>query len=267
MTATHPLALVTGASRGIGFELAKQFVERGYDVIVAAEDEAIVGAAESLRRGESVVRPVQADLRTAEGVEKLYEAATADNRGLDAVALNAGVGRGGRFLETELADELDIVSLNVRSTVHLAKLVARDMAQRKTGKLLFTASIAATMPGPDQAVYNASKSFVHSFAEALREELRDNGITVTSLLPGPTDTDFFRRAKMLGTRVGRGPKEDPAEVARQGIEALLSDKQQVFAASLVTKAMGVLNAVTPDTIKAKANRFISAPVGSTRTQR
>ncbi|MGW0249710.1 SDR family NAD(P)-dependent oxidoreductase [Nocardia goodfellowii] len=266
MTATHPLALVTGASRGIGFELAKQFVERNYDVIVAAEDEAIVGAAEDLRRGTSVV-PVQADLRTTEGVERLYEEATADNRGLDAVALNAGVGRGGRFVETELADELDIVALNVRSTVHLAKLVARDMAQRKTGKLLFTASIAATMPGPDQAVYNASKSFVHSFAEALREELRDNGITVTSLLPGPTDTDFFRRAKMLGTRVGRGPKEDPAEVARQGIEALLSDKQQVFAASLVTKAMGVLNAVTPDTIKAKANRFISAPVGSTRTQR
>ncbi|AYF72801.1 SDR family NAD(P)-dependent oxidoreductase [Nocardia yunnanensis] len=261
MTEKRSLALVTGASSGIGFELARQFVDRGYDVVVAAEDETILTAAELLDRSGATVRPVRVDLRTDKGVEELYERATADGRRLDIAALNAGVGRGGRFLDTDLDDELDIVALNVRSTVHLAKLVARDMAARGQGRILFTASIAATMPGPEQAVYNASKSFVQSFAKALREELRGNGITVTSLLPGPTDTDFFRRAQMLGTRLGRLPKDDPADVARQGVEALLSGKQQVFAASPLVKAMGALSRVTPDTLKAKANRILSAPAG------
>ncbi|MGY2062584.1 SDR family NAD(P)-dependent oxidoreductase, partial [Nocardia gipuzkoensis] len=192
MTESRALALVTGASSGIGFEIAKQFQARGFDLVVAAEDVAVETAAAALNDGTDV-RPVRVDLRTSTGVEQLYATATEGGRRLDAVALNAGVGRGGLFTETALAAELDIVDLNVRSTVHLAKLVARDMAARGEGRILFTASLAAMMPGPRQAVYNASKSFVLSFAEALREELRDSGVTVTALLPGPTDTDFFRR--------------------------------------------------------------------------
>ncbi|MGV9674955.1 SDR family NAD(P)-dependent oxidoreductase [Nocardia sp. NPDC003482] len=264
MTDTPPLALVTGASSGIGFEIAKQFQARGYDLVVAAEDVAIETAAAALDGG-TAVRPVRVDLRTPSGVEQLYATAVEGGRGLDAAALNAGVGRGGLFAETALADELDIIDLNVRSTVHLSKLVVRDMVARGGGRLLFTASIAATMPGPRQAVYNASKSFVLSFAEALRDELRDNGITVTALLPGPTDTDFFRRAKMLTTRIGQGPKDDPAAVARQGVEALLRDDRKVVAASVAVKAAALMNHVLPDPIKARMNRIVSAPTDSDRT--
>ncbi|WP_159840454.1 SDR family NAD(P)-dependent oxidoreductase [Nocardia sp. CY41] len=255
----RPLALVTGASSGIGFELARQFIEHGYDVVIAAEDDAIETAAASLHHPQHEVRPVQVDLRTADGVEQLYRAATENDRKPDAVALNAGVGRGGAFAETDLGDELAVIDLNVRSTVHLAKLVVCDMVARNDGKLLFTSSIAATMPGARQAVYNASKSFIQSFAKALREELRDTDVTVTALMPGPTDTDFFRRAGMLGTRIGHLPKDDPADVARQGVEALLGDRQQIFAASLLTKAFGLADHVLPDAVKAKANRIISAP--------
>ncbi|MBF6260324.1 SDR family NAD(P)-dependent oxidoreductase [Nocardia farcinica] len=258
MTTTHPLALVTGASRGIGYELAREFADRGYDVVMAAEDTAIEAAADRIRRPGHEVRAVQVDLRTSEGVERLYSAATEDERPLDAVALNAGVGRGGAFTETDLADELSIVDLNVRSTVHLAKLVLGDMVRRDAGGLLFTSSVASMMPGARQAVYNASKAFVQSFAEALREEVRDTGVTVTALMPGPTDTDFFRRAGLLDTPVGRGPKEDPAKVARQGIEALLADKQKVIGGSLPTRAIATVTQVLPDSVKATANRLMSA---------
>lgn len=257
MTDTPPLALVTGASSGIGFELARQFAERGYEVIIAAEDAAIDVAAESLRRSGARVRPLRIDLHSTNGPEQLYASATEDGRVPDAVAFNAGVGRGGDFLSTDLGDELAVIDLNVVSTVRLAKPVVADMAARGSGRLLFTSSIAAMMPGPEQAVYHASKSFVQSFAEALRQELRDKGITVTALMPGPTDTDFFRRAKMLDTRIGRGPKDDPAEVARQGVDALLAGDQRVVAASLPTKVMGVVGRVVPDALKAKAGQIIS----------
>lgn len=262
MTEQRPLALVTGASSGIGFELADQFARRGYDLVIAAEDAAVEVAAASLRASRTEVRTVRVDLRTDTGPQRLYAAATEDGRALDAVALNAGVGRGGEFLTTDLDDELDVIDLNVRSTVRLAKLVVAGMAARGSGRLLFTSSIAAMLPGPEQAVYHASKSFVQSFAEALREELRDKGITVTALLPGPTDTDFFRRAKMLDTRIGRMPKDDPADVARQGVDALLAGRQQVVAASLPIKVMGLVSRVVPDAVKAKAGQLISAPLRS-----
>ncbi|WP_040838239.1 SDR family NAD(P)-dependent oxidoreductase [Nocardia brevicatena] len=258
MTDTRPLALVTGASRGIGFELAGAFAERGYDVVMAAEDTAIEDAADSVRRPGIDVRAVQVDLRTPEGVEQLYSAATEDERPLDAVALNAGVGRGGAFTETDLDDELDIIALNVRSTVHLAKLVLGDMVRRDTGGLLFTSSVASMVPGAGQAMYHASKSFVQSFAEALRAEVRETGVNVTVLMPGPTDTDFFRRAGMLHTPIGRGPKEDPARVARQGVEALLEDKQKVVGGSLGTRAMATVAHVLPDSVKAGASRMMAA---------
>ncbi|WP_459546612.1 SDR family NAD(P)-dependent oxidoreductase [Nocardia sp. X0981] len=258
MTSTRPLALVTGASSGIGLELAAEFAGHGYDVVMAAEDAAIEEAAEQVRRPGVEVRAVQVDLRTPEGVERLYSAATEDERPLDAVALNAGVGRGGDFAETDLDDELDIIALNVRSTVHLAKLALGDMVRRDTGGLLFTSSVASMMPGTGQAVYHASKSFVQSFAEALRAEVRDTGVTVTALMPGPTDTDFFRRAGLLETPIGRGPKEDPARVARQGVEALLQDKQKVVGGSLGSRAMATVAHVLPDSVKATASRVMSA---------
>ena len=255
------LALVTGASSGIGFELAKLFADDGYDLVVAADDDAIQASADKFGGTGADVRAVQVDLRKPDDVELLYRTATGDGRGLDAAVLNAGVGRAGPFVDGDLDTDLSIVDVNVRSTVHLAKLVLRGMVARGEGKLLFTSSVAASMPGSLQTVYNASKSFIQSFSEALHDELRDTGVTVTSLMPGPTDTDFFRRGRMLDTVVGRMPKDDPGEVAKQGYRALMNGDRKVIAESAMTKAIGLTNRVLPDSVKAVASRIISLRVG------
>jgi uncharacterized protein len=260
--AESQLALVTGASSGIGFELAKQFAQHGYDLVVAAEDDAIHDVPGRLSQYSAEVQPVQVDLRTPEGVEHLYQSTIEGGRVLAAAALNAGVGRGDMFIKSELADDLAVVDLNVRSTVHLAKLVLRDMANRETGKVLFTSSIASMMPGSYQSVYHASKSFIQSFAEALRDELRDTDITITSLMPGPTDTNFFHRAKMDHTPLGsKLPKDDPATVAKQGFEALMRGDQKVVGGSVSTKVMGTVSRVLPDAVKAAGSRLMAAPLG------
>jgi uncharacterized protein len=256
---TRPLALVTGASSGIGLELGRQFGQNGFDVVVNAEDAELTVAATDLRSTGATVYDVRADLRTHDGVVRLWEEITALGRPLDAVALNAGVGRGGAFLDIDLADEQDVIDLNITSTVHLAKLVLRDMAARGEGRVLITSSIASTMPGAFQAVYNASKSFLQSFAQALQEELKDTGVTVTSLMPGPTDTEFFQRADMLDTTVGRSTKDDPAQVAEQGFQALMKGESKLVAGSLKTKAQGVANRVLPDALKARAHRQMAEP--------
>jgi short-subunit dehydrogenase len=255
----RPLALVTGASSGIGLELAKQFAEHDYDLLINAEDGRLDTAAHQLSAIGASVESIIADLSTLDGVEQLWQRVIANGRPLDAVALNAGVGEGGAFLNTELSDELEIIDVNVRSTVALAKLVLRDMATRNQGRVLFTSSIAATMPGSFQAVYNASKSFLQSFAEALRNELSDTAVTVTALMPGPTETDFFHRADMDDTKIGQMDKDDPAQVARHGFEALMKGKEKVVAGSAKTKAQGLANAVLPDAVKAAAHRKMAQP--------
>jgi short-subunit dehydrogenase len=263
-TQTRPLAVVTGASAGIGLELAKQFAENGFDLIVAAEDAAINDVAYNLAGYGVGATPVQADLATPGGVDELHAQITAAGRPVEAIALNAGVGAGGAFAtDTALEDELRIVDLNVRSTVHLAKLVVRDMVERDQGRILFTSSIAATMPGAFQAVYNASKSFVQSFALALRNELKDSNVTVTSLMPGPTETEFFERADMLDTPVGSSDsKDDPADVARQGFEALMKGDERAVAASLSTKLQGHGSRLVPDKVKAQMHRKMAEPEGA-----
>jgi len=249
-----PLAVVTGASSGIGLELARQFAEHGFDLIVAAEDEAIGAAASELG-----AEAVQVDLGTEQGVEELY--ARIAGRPVDALALNAGIGAGGAFAtDTDLRQELAIVDLNCRSTVHLAKLVVRDMVTRREGRILITSSIASTMPGTYQAVYNASKSFTQAFALALREELADTGVSVTSLMPGPTDTEFFERADMLDTKVGASDrKDDPEDVARDGFEALMAGKERVVSHSLSTKLQGRGSRFMPDRMKAKLHAGMAEP--------
>jgi short-subunit dehydrogenase len=256
------LALVTGASSGIGFELATLFAEDGYDLVVAADEDDIDASADKLRSAGVDVQAVQVDLRKPEDVVRLYDTATAGGRTLDAAALNAGSGRAGPFLEGELDDDLGIVDLNVRSTVHLARLVLGDMARRGSGKVLFTSSIVAGMPGWNQSMYNASKSFVQSFVEALHDEMRGTGVTVTALMPGPTATNFFRRADMPDTVIGRMPKDDPARVARQGYDAMMRGDRKVLAASLFSKAMGITNWFLPDSVKSAANRLIVTRTGS-----
>jgi uncharacterized protein len=253
------LALVTGASSGIGLELARQFATHDFDVVVTAEDTELTTAAAELRGTGATVHEVRADLRRPEDVERLWSAVTALGRPLDAAALNAGVGRGGAFVDVDLAHDLEIVDLNVRSTVHLAKLVLRDMTARDEGRLLITSSIASTMPGPFQATYNASKSFLQSFAEALQSELKDTGVTVTSLMPGPTDTEFFERADLMDTKLGQGPKDDPAQVAEQGFAALMKGDMKVVAGSMMTKAQAAMNSVLPDKVKAGAHHQMAKP--------
>jgi short-subunit dehydrogenase len=255
----HPLAVVTGASSGIGLELARQFATNGFDLIVAAEDGELAGAAGALRDLGADVEPVQVDLATPEGVEELAHRIQAAGRPVDAIALNAGIGAGGAFVDNDLADELRLIDLNVRSTVHLAKPVVRAMVARGQGRILFTSSIASTMPGPFQAVYNASKSFVQSFALALRDELKDTGVTVTSLMPGPTDTEFFERADLEDTPMGEGPQDDPADVARQGFEALMKGEERVVAGSLLTKVQGRAGRFMPDSAKAAMHRKMAEP--------
>jgi short-subunit dehydrogenase len=257
---TRPLAVVTGASNGIGYELAKQFAQNGFDLLVTATGASIDEEARSLQELGAKVDTVQADLATYDGVETLYNKIVATNRPVDAIAINAGVGVGGDFArETDLKDELNLINLNVVSSVHLAKRVVKDMVARGQGRILFTSSIAAIMPGPFEAVYAASKAFIHSFSEGLRNELKDTGVTVTSLMPGPTDTNFFHRAGMDDTKVGASEKDDPALVAKQGFEALMAGKDAIVAGSIKTKLQGNVSKVLPDTVNAELHRQLTEP--------
>jgi short-subunit dehydrogenase len=263
---TRPLALVTGASSGIGRALAREFAERGYDLIVAAEDVELDDATEELRGLGVAVAPVSVDLTQPADVERLVAAVRGSGRTLDAAALNAGVGRSGRFIENPLADELEILELNCSSTVQLAKPIAQDMAARGEGRILFTSSVAAQAPEPFQAVYGASKAFVQSFALALREELKDNGVSVTALLPGPTDTEFFDRADLTDTKLGASDnKDDAAQVARQGFEGLMSGDASVFAGSLASRAMGRLSAAMPAPMATPGKRKLTEPGSAERS--
>jgi len=243
-------AVVTGASSGIGFELARQCLEHDFDVLICAEDARIEGAATLLGATGGVVIPVQADLATYDGVERLYAAILEQHRAVDALLLNAGIGLGGEFIKTDLATELRMIALNCDHTVHLAKRVAPGMVSRGQGRILMTGSVVSTSPNPYQAVYGATKAFVMSFGEALRYELKDTGVTVTVLQPGATDTNFFERADLLDTKVGQSDKDDPALVARQGFEAMMAGKDSVLAGSLKSQAEGMMNEVLPETVKA-----------------
>lgn len=254
------LAVITGASSGIGYELAKVFGEEGYDLLITAEDGELTQAQEQLKATGATVEAHRVDLAREEGVIELYSHIANAGRPVDALALNAGIGAGGAFAtETELADELRLIDLNVRSTVHLCKLVLADMVERDAGRILFTSSIASTMPGAFQAVYNASKSFVQSFALAIRNELKDTEVTITSLMPGPTETEFFERADMEDTAIGSEEKDDPAEVARQGFDALVAGEEKVVGGSFKNKVQTVAGKLIPDSKKAEMHRQMAEP--------
>jgi short-subunit dehydrogenase len=251
---------VTGGSSGIGLELARQFARHGFDLVIAARDPDVPGVA-ALHGLGAGVDPVAADLATDDGVRALH--ARLAGRPLAAAALNAGVAAGGAFADagpdgTELEDELALIDLNVRGTVHLAKLVARDMVARGEGRILFTSSISSNMPGAFHAVYNASKSFVQSFALALREELRGTGVSVTLLMPGPTRTALFARADMLDTQVATGPQSDPADVARAGFRALMAGDERVTP-GLQARAEALASRFVPDGVKAAFHRLMAQP--------
>ncbi|HEX4488519.1 MAG TPA: SDR family NAD(P)-dependent oxidoreductase, partial [Terriglobales bacterium] len=246
------LAVVTGASSGIGYELARVFIENGFDVVINSASNRLDQANQYLKDLGAKVIPIQADLASYDGVEEFWRGVEQLGRPVDAIAINAGVGVGGKFAETDLDDEINLVRLNVEGTLHVTKRAVQHMVARGKGRILITSSIAGEMVAPREAVYAASKAFDLSLAKSLREELEDTGVTVTALQPGPTDTDFFRRAGLENTQVGQeGKKENsPYEVAKQGYDALMSGEKHVYSGNWKVKMEGSTANITPDSVQA-----------------
>jgi short-subunit dehydrogenase len=257
----RPLAVVTGGSHGIGYELARQFAEHGYDLLIAAEDSGRLGeAAQALQQaGAARVQVCAADLATEDGVDKLQAHIRGLGQPVDVLCVNAGVGLGGPFVETDLEREIRMINLNVVGAVTLTKSVLKEMVARDRGKILFTSSIAATMPDAFEAVYGGTKVFLRWFGEALRNELKDTGVDVTVLMPSVTDTDFFRRADMMDTKAGQMKnKDDPAVVAKAAFEGLMADKDRVIP-TMKNKAMAAGAEIMSDTAAAQMHRGLSEP--------
>ncbi len=259
---TKPFAIVTGASTGIGFELAKQCLDNGFDVLIAANEPAIEDAAAKLRGAGGSVDAVEADLSGPEGVDKLY--AAAKGRPIAALLANAGRGLGHGFLDQDVADWRNVIDTNCTGTLLLLHKVGKDMRAAGSGRILITGSIAGFIPGTYQAVYNASKAFLDSFSFALRHELANTGVTVTCLMPGATETDFFERAEMMDTKVGQGKKSDPAKVAKTGFDAMMKGEGDVVA-GLKNKIQAAVAAVTPQSQLAEMHRGMAEP-GSGKQQ-
>ena len=259
---SEKLALVTGASSGIGRALARELASKGYDLIICSAGERLDAVGAELRQTSVQVFEAKANLATKDGVSALWGEVESTGRHLDIACINAGVGVGGLFSETDLEAELNMVSLNCAGTVQLAKYVVHHMLARNEGRILFTASIAGEMVAPREAVYAATKAFDLSFAHSLRYELRDTGVSVTALQPGPTDTDFFHRAGMDDTSVGSSGKKEsePEEVAKQGIEALLDGEDHVYAASLKTKIEGAVANLVPGSVKGAMHEKMAKPM-------
>jgi uncharacterized protein len=257
MSNARPFAVVTGGSNGIGLELARQFAGNGYDVLIAAEDEGhLARAVDELRPTGATISLHAADLATEAGVASLIAAVGA--REVDAVAINAGVGLGGAFTETDLQRELRMIDLNCRGAVQLAKPIAQKMAKRGEGRILLTSSIAGTMPDPFEAVYGATKVFLRWFGQALRDELKDKGVSVTVLMPSTTETNFFKRAGMMDTKAGTMNKDDAAVVAKAGFDGLMAGRSRVIPTAK-NKVMGFIADSLPDPIAARVHRGLSEP--------
>jgi short-subunit dehydrogenase len=252
------LALITGGSSGIGLELARQLLDADHEVLLVAEQG--VEAAVAELGGAGSVEGVEADLAIFDDNERVVAAVQRRGQPVDVLALNAGVAVAGPFVETPLRDELNLLQLNSGSVVHLAKRLLPAMVARGEGRVLVTSSIAATMPGTYYATYGASKSFLLSFAEAIRYELKSSGVTVTTVMPGPTDTDFFERAGMQDTPVGqKAKKDDPAKVAKDALKALFAGDDKVVAGSAKNTVQASTAKVLPETTRAAMHAAQTKP--------
>ncbi len=258
-TATHsgkPLAIVTGASSGIGLELARQCAQHGFDLLIAA-DRALGTAAQSLEELGAKVDALEADLATKDGVEAVL--AQLGDRPVAALVANAGHGLGQGFLDQSFDDARHVIDTNITGTLYLVHRIGRGMRARGDGRILITGSIAGFMPGSFQAVYNGTKAFIDSFSWALRNELKDSGVSVTCLMPGVTDTEFFERANLMDTDVGTTDKKmDPAQVAEIGFKAMM-DRDGDVVAGLKNKLQVAMSRVTPSGILAEQHRKMAEP--------
>jgi uncharacterized protein len=252
------LAVVTGASTGIGLELARLCAQQRWDLIIAADEPLIENAARELSATGVNCTAVQCDLATAEGVELLTSAIKASGRPVDALLANAGRGLGKGFLDQDLNEALKVIHTNIDGTVRLIYEVANGMRARGQGRILITGSIAGLMPGTFQAVYNGSKAFLDSFSVALSNELKDTGITVTCLMPGATETDFFERADMADTKVGSGEKAHASDVAKTGFDAMMKGELKIVA-GFSNKMRAAMSHIAPDSTLAEMHRGMAEP--------
>ena len=255
-TNTRPLAVVTGASTGIGYELARCCAEHGFDLLIAADEQEIDQAAQDFRQLGVMVDALEVDLATLEGVDKLY--AAAHGRPIDALLANAGRGLGNAFLDQDFNEVRHVIDTNITGTIYLIQKVGREMRARGQGRILITGSIAGFMPGTYSAVYNGTKAFIDSFSFAIRAELRDTGVTVTCLMPGATETKFFERADMTDTKVGQEEKDDAVDVARTGFEAMMRGDGDVVN-GWKNKLQSAVANVTPSGVLAERHRKMAEP--------
>lgn len=260
MSASRQFAIVTGASTGIGLELAKCCAQNNFDLLIAADEPRIESAALDIRR---LGATVETDLSTIEGVDKLYEASKRIGRPVDALLANAGVGLGHAFLDRSFDRARRVIDTNITGTVYLIHKVGNDMRRRNAGRILITGSIAGFIPGSFQAVYNGSKAFLDSFSFAIREELKDTDITVTCLMPGATETEFFRRADMMDTKVGTEEKDDAATVAKSGFDAMMRGDGDVVT-GLKNKLQSAAANVMPAGVLARQHRQQAEPGSAKR---
>jgi len=222
-------ALITGGTSGIGKELAKLFAKDHYNLIIVARDQAeLDSTAGELSASGIKVETIAKDLSDMEQAKALCGEI---NTPIDVLVNDAGQGVYGLFTENELERELGIVHLNICATVILTKHFLKEMVARGDGKILNLGSVAGKLPGPWQAVYHATKAFVLSFTTAVREEVKDSGVTLTALMPGVTNTDFFNKAGMNDSKAAQDKEAmaDPADVAKEGYEALMAGKDRVIA--------------------------------------
>jgi uncharacterized protein len=252
----RPLAIVTGASTGIGYELAHLCAENGFDLLIAADEPEIGRAAAELTTLGGAVEAVQADLATTDGVDRLLSGLK--GRPVAALLANAGRGLGRAFVDQDWDAIRRVIDTNVTGTTYLIHQIARAMAERGEGRVLIVGSIAGFMPGAYQSVYNATKSYGDSFATALREELKPTGVTVTCLMPGPTDTEFFARGDLEDTRFGQMQKDDPAKVAKTGFDAMMKGTGDVVH-GWHNKLQSALAEITPASLAAKVHTRLAGP--------
>jgi uncharacterized protein len=254
-SAVRELAVVTGASSGIGLELARECARNGFDLIIAA-DRPLSTAQQDLQSSGGTVETLEADLATPDGVDRLIR--TIDSRPVGALLANAGHGLGGAFLYQNFQDITHVIDTNITGTLALLHRVAADMCLLRKGRILITGSIAGYMPGSFQAVYSGTKAFIDSFSWALRNEIKDTGVTVTCLLPGATATEFFERADMTNTKIGTGDKMDAAEVARIGFKAMMAGEGDVVV-GWKNKLQAAVASVTPSSVLAEQHRKEAEP--------
>ncbi|MBM9593609.1 SDR family NAD(P)-dependent oxidoreductase [Roseitranquillus sediminis] len=249
------LAVITGASSGIGYQLARRAVEDGHALIAVAHDAALMQAADQLRRLGGTVETVRTDLATEEGVAALL--AQLEGREVDLLFANAGIALEGALHEQAWEDIARLIALNVRQTTRLVHEVARGMAARGRGRILITGSIAGYTPGPFDAVYNASKSYLDSFAMGLRDELKETGVVVTALMPGPVDTAIFDKAGMGDAPISNEVlTKKPAAVARAGYEALMRGEAKTVPGA-PSRIVTALSGVVPESLIAEIHRHIA----------